>query len=184
MKTYFFVILISLFASNCAVRYQSIRPSNGLMIVNNTQEDVFFSYKYGVLNNSGNKKYVKKELLSRIQVVAVRITNNTGVDLLLNNNYEIMALDTKIMPLSADYVAKEVKQPFLIYLLYAPVFVPAGTAISVFNIARAVSANNKLKRDLEMNSLIGKSIPPGTTVYGIFGIENTGYAPLKLKLME
>jgi hypothetical protein len=185
--------------TGCASNYNRINPNNTLYISSERQtEGVKLSYKYGVLKESQNKKYSKKEDKSGLQVVAIKVKNESDKPITLNENYAIYAGGTQITPMPTNYVVKEIKQGVAIYILYmlftptvlttgnneTPIGYALGPGLTLLNIGTASSANAKFRKDLENFSLIGKSIAPGETVYGLMGFQNTGYAPLKAKLID
>ncbi|MFT5617784.1 MAG: hypothetical protein ACI85I_001010 [Arenicella sp.] len=204
MKQFIFPIFLGSLITSCASSYTNLNPRNTFYISSEKPEEITLSYKYGVLKESGNKKYSKKEDKSGLQVVAVKVTNNSDRAVTLNENYSIYAGGSQVNLMSPSYVAKEIKQGVAIYLLYmlltpmvytesddfgrttstTPVGLIIGPGITLLNIGRAASANAKFRKDLENFSLIGKSIAPGETAYGLMGVQNTGYAPLKAKLTD
>ncbi len=210
MKKSIVAILLSSLFFGCASSYKNINPRNTLYVSGENSEEIELSYKYGVLKESENKKYSKKEDKSNLQVVAVKIKNNSDRNITLNENYNIYAGGTQVNPMPTSYVVKEIKQGVAIYLLYmlftpmvytetsstsngfgsstststTPIGLIIGPGLTLLNIGRAASANKKFRTDLESYSLVGKSIAPGETVYGLMGVQNMGYAPLKAKLID
>ena len=81
-----FIIVIALILCSCAATYKPIMPENLNYTSNNLDDGILFSYKYDVLFETRNKKYAKHEEKERIKLIAVKITNNTGKKLSINND--------------------------------------------------------------------------------------------------
>jgi len=199
MKSIIYSILAIITLSSCAGTYNHVNPSGIQYVSKKNISDVEFSYKYGVLSERGNKKYVKKETVSGLQVVSVKIVNNSEKTLVFNQNYFLMAEDTRITTLPPNYVVSRLKQGVPIYLLYmlltpmqfssgntdgAPIGLILGPGITAFNMVTAGQSNGKLRKELEDHDLNTHEIAPGETFYGLMGISNTGYAPLSIELKE
>jgi hypothetical protein len=208
MKKYSFacLMLISGFIiTGCASSYTPIDPMRINYGNKLTESNVDFSYQYDILRARGNKKYAKKEDKTGIRVVAIRITNNSGSDLLLGENYDIYSSDRKVVPLDPGFVSPKLKQGVAIYLLYLPLTfakfttykidsrgyqeinsIPIGYAlgpgITLGNMAVAGTANTKLQAELVYHNLIGRKIANGETVHGIVALQDFGFNPLSIKL--
>jgi hypothetical protein len=160
-----------------------------------TNKNIDFSYKYGVLNERGNKKYVKKESLRGIKLVAVKITNNSDQAYVFGQNLKIHANGIPTNILEPQLIHQNLKQGVPIYLLYllltpmqlitedssTPIGLVIGPGVTAGNMIVAGSANDAFKTELESNYLYGKTINAGETVYGIIGIYDTGFSPLTVE---
>lgn len=202
IKISLLLIGISLLSS-CASGYKMIEPENINYISSNETNNVVFQYKYDLLDN----KYAKKELKKEVKLVAIKITNNSGKDIIFGkeakltyeNGQEIYVMDN-------DKVYKLLKQSpasYLWYLLLTPVNLytskPSpngyqqetsstpiglilGPGLSGGNMIAASSANNKFKDELFEYNMIGTIIKNGETKYGLIGIETDSFDALKLKI--
>ena len=202
IKISLLLIGISLLSS-CASGYKMIEPENINYISSNETNNVVFQYKYDLLDN----KYAKKELKKEVKLVAIKITNNSGKDIMFGkeakltyeNGQEIYVMDN-------DKVYKLLKQSpasYLWYLLLTPVNLytskPSpngyqqetsstpiglilGPGLAGGNMIVASSANNKFKEELFEYNMIGTVIKNGETKYGLIGIETDSFDALKLKI--
>jgi len=84
------------------------------------------------------------------------------------------------------------KVPFyLFYLLLTPTQLTVnedsfpigyvlGPGLAAGNMAVASTANSRLKKELTDFDLFGKTIKPGQTLYGLIGIPEGGFLPLRV----
>ena len=187
--------LTSLFS--CASSYHSVRPES--IRYNEPMESnlLDFGYMYNVLSHNGNKKYAKKEIKKGINLVAIRLTNNTGRDLSLRDDIQFIAGGHGVFPIDKEIIRKELKQGVPIYLLYSLIVVqtyrctnfncdistyPVGVFISGLNMIIAGSANKKFSEELAHYDIMDRVLAPGETMYGLIGLQDMGYAPLTVKL--
>ena len=98
--------------------YKPIMPENLNYTSNNLDDGILFSYKYDVLFETRNKKYAKHEEKERIKLIAVKITNNTGKKLSINNDLIFYAGEKPIAPMSTEALVDALEQNTPIYLLY------------------------------------------------------------------
>ncbi|MGL4629944.1 MAG: hypothetical protein ACRCVT_01965 [Leadbetterella sp.] len=199
-----FIILLAL--SGCASRYRMIKPSQ-LNYVNKTDEKkIELSYKYAVLKEAKNRKLAKKERKKGLEVIAVKITNQSDSTLIIGKNAGIFIGNNQVQLLEPDYVQNKIKQHVLGYIPYAlftfttltvtvqnenryssnqyPIGYVLGPSLMLGNMAVAGVANSKFKNELIENNLMNKEIKKGETVYGLIGINNKGYNPLYLRMIE
>ena len=196
------LIAVILFAS-CASSYKPIGPQ-GLDYRNVSKKDgLDFSYKYEVLSLRGNKKYAKKEEKRDVDVVAVKITNNTSNALHFNRDLKIVSNGRELIPMEREVVSKKIRQRVAIYLLYALLTVqtqtlkcgststgcefdrkvyPIGIPIAIGNMVVAGSANDNFKNELLIYDLNNKTIEPGQTVHGILGFRNLEFGSMEIAL--
>ncbi|MES2732537.1 MAG: hypothetical protein V4714_12340 [Bacteroidota bacterium] len=207
MKKHLFVSLffaLSLIFTGCASSYNSINPKTFAYSNNLTESNVDFSYRFAILRAKGNKKYAKKEERTGIKVIAVKITNNSGGDLILGENFNIFSGIRPLIPMEPAATYRHLKQGVAIYLLYLPLTVlrlnvynnsssgrnvrsyPIGYAlgpgITIGNMIEASTSNKSLKTDLIVFDLANKKIANGETVYALISSENVGTTPLTLQL--
>lgn len=188
------------FLSSCAANYKMINPRGVNYQANSNDENVFFSYKYNVLEESGNKKYAKKERKKNLSVVAVKLVNNKTVPIKFAEDVKIYSGNEIVLPVESEIVKNELKQIAPLYLLYSLLWVtiydcdsngfdcsvtpiPVGLAIGLGNMAVAGSANQNFLRELMANDILHREIQPGETVYGLIGVKDTGYNPLEFRFV-
>ncbi|MGV3588637.1 MAG: hypothetical protein ACO1OF_16650 [Adhaeribacter sp.] len=195
-----FLLSLSLLLSSCASSFKSIDPHKMTFNFTDNTGDVQFSYSYNVLEIMRNKKYVKKELKRGMQVVAVRITNNSDKTLRLNDNLKLIVGNNQTVPVDPTIVAQNIKQGTWIYLLYLPLTftftinhtgrlednktttLPVGAFGSLYNIVVASSANKNFREELKKYNLLDKTIEPGQTVYGLITVHSLTSDPIKFQI--
>lgn len=201
-KTFLFLLFIGLLSS-CASSYKPIDPSSFNYLSNDINNGVTVSYRYDLLD----KKYAKKESKNNTKLIAVKITNTSekdwtvGKDLqfVYDNGQDVFLLETQA-------IFKTLKQSPASYLWYLlltptqfnttktnsygvteqtssfPIGVIIGPGIAGGNIIAASTANKKFKNDLNEYNLLGKTIKKGTTVYGLLGLQSSGYHSIRILL--
>ncbi len=198
MKLIFYIVL-SFSLLSCAKSYHPI-ATNYLNFQNEQiEDDLLVSYHYGILKETGNHKYAKKEEAKNVKIVALKITNNSENDIVIGKDKMVYSGKKTITLLKPEFVFKELKQNVPIYLLYllltpiqlnitnnavtnsTPIGLIIGPAITGLNVGIAASANRKFKAELFTHFLNGKTIPAGETITGLIGIAELGYNPLTLK---
>jgi hypothetical protein len=196
MKNYLQPFTIILVLTSCASSYNSIKPSSINYQTNLTNQNVDFSYKYGVLSERGNKKYAKKEPLKGIKVAAVKVTNNSNKSFVFGQHLKIHSNGNPVNLLEPKLIHQNLKQGVPIYLLYllltplqlntgddsTPIGLVIGPGITIGNMVGAGAANSNFLKELENYFLNGKTIHAGETIYGIIGIYDSGFSPLTLEL--
>ena len=214
MKTTFtnryllFAVLV-LFTTGCSSSYHAINPENVSFSAKTESNNVELQYKYDVLAEAGNKKYAKREKKSLVQVVAVKYTNNTDRIIDLSKDVHLTAAAIKFTPLTPVLAHRQLKQEvplYLLYLLSAPVQLPAkqkyengkvvekaeplpiglflGPGLSIYNIFKASTANKRFLEELKRYDVSNHKLMPGESVFGLIPIANSGYAPLSIKTEE
>ena len=195
MKNYLQFLVVILVVSSCASSYINIQPNSIAYQTNLTHQDVDFSYKYGVLSERKNSKYAKKESLKGIQVAAVKVTNRSDKPFVFGQDLKVYSNGNPVVLLEPQVIHQNLKQGVPIYLLYllltpmqfhsgnssTPIGVVIGPGIAAANMIGAASANSNFLKELEENSLNGRTINAGETVYGIIGLSDSGFSPLTLE---
>jgi hypothetical protein len=200
MRKFLCLLLIAFLFASCAGSFKSINPTSFQYTTPAEKSDVELYYKYDVLRERGNKKYSRKEFKANVRIVAIRITNTTSRELKMGDNARIYSGNSEIRLWPPDLIHKKVKQTVPLYLLYLlltpaefsmydsgtsesssfPIGLILGPGLAGGNIAVAGSANARLKRELMEFDLYGKAIKPGETVYGLIGIPEIGFLPLRV----
>jgi len=196
------ILCISVLLSGCAMYYRPINPSKLNYKNINTQNGIELAYKYDVLQESGNKKYSKKEFKSDINLVAIKITNNTDSTITIGDNVAFFSDSTLLNPIEPITVNKVMQQSstgYLLYLLFSPVNIRytsnnfsvklsigflLGAGLTIGNMVIASTANKNFLKELKKYNLINKEIKAGETTYGIIGVNIGGYSPLTIKRIK
>ncbi len=193
-KTITTVLFITLFFG-CAGIYHPIQPNT--LNYNNVEirEGVSYSYRFDVLPQKGNKKYVKKAAKYNIDIVAVKIINNTDRELDFNKDIQLYVGNKISYPLESTVVTSQIKQGVVGYLLYGLLFfqihnnnstttLPVGLGIGIGNMIAASSNNEKFKKEFSTYNLVNKTIAPGETVYGLVALRDIGQGALEIKITD
>jgi hypothetical protein len=208
MKRYLasaFTIVSCFIINGCASSFKSIDPRGAYYTNKLSDNNIEFSYQYDILRARGNKKYAKREDKKGIKVVAVKITNHTGSDLVLGENYHIFSGSRQIEPLDKKIVYQQLKQGVAIYLLYMPLIFTTlttssvnsfgqrtekstpiglviGPGITTGNMAVAGTANANFKIELATHTLANRKIADGETVHALIAFQDYTFNPLSIKL--
>lgn len=188
--------------SGCASGFRSISPESFNFQSENSTKNVKLAYSYNVLQERGNSKYARRELKTENHIVAIKIKNNSGKDLVFNEDVKLLSNNNPAMIVPPEIAFEEVKQSVPIYLLYLlltpakltinendvekssfPLGFILGPAISGGNMIIAGGANGKFKEELTTYNLLGKNIKNGETAYGLIAIKSLGYNPLTLQIL-
>ena len=186
------------FLSSCAANYQIINPPALKYLSSSTDKSVAMDYKYNLLV----KKYAKKETKFNIKVVAVKLTNNSGRDLVFGKDIKLTYENgTEMALVENQKVFNTLKQQAGLYLLYllltpakltvssngmqtssTPVGYVLGPGLAGANLLIASSANDKFKEELLKYNINGTTIKNGATVYGLVGINSGDFESIKVKV--
>lgn len=198
------IVAFSVIFVSCASSYRPINPGSFNYPSSGKSDSIDFSYRYNVLTESGNKKYAKKEIKRSIQLVSVKITNNTSHSFTIGKDVSFYSGDYKVTPLSPSATKDVLMQIVPGYLPYAlfcftkitytenengmvtkqesyPVGLILGPALTIGNMVMAGASNKKLLAELKAHNVIDREVKSGETVYGLIGIRNGGYTNLTLK---
>jgi hypothetical protein len=202
IKITLLLITIASFTS-CASGYKMIEPETINYISTNESGNVKLEYKYDLLH----KKYAKKEEKKGVKLVAVKITNNSGKDVMFGRDAKLTYENgTEVYVMENEKAFKTLKQSpasYLWYLLLTPVNLYTtdtnsngfqeetsstpiglilGPGLAGGNMIAASSANKKFKEELLEYNVNGTIIKNGETKYGLIGIEADSFDALKLKI--
>lgn len=189
---------------SCASSYKPLVPESMHFEARAENDGVVLHYKHGVLGERGNKKYVKKETRNFLKVVAVKLTNNSATTIDVSRDIKFFSGPNQFSPLDPITVHSRLKQGVPIYLLYllftpmeytqittvnghvteksASIGLLLGPGLTLYNIIKAGSANQRMLENLQKYSVINKQIAPGETLHGLVVIPNGGYNPLTIKV--
>lgn len=204
MKSLKFILVVSgaLLLNSCASGFKEINPKTLNYNSNTTNNSVTMEYKYDLLS----KKYAKKEEKNGIKLVAVKIKNNSGRDLVFGKDLKLAYSDgEELYTLENNTIYKSLKQspgPYLWYLLLSfltynttstnaygvqeitsstPIGLVIGPGIAGGNMIVASSANKKFQTELSKYTMNGTSLKNGETTYGLIGIKSNNYDAIKIK---
>ena len=199
--TLFFISIATL--TSCASGYKMIQPQSIYYKSTNESDGVKLEYKYDLLD----KKYKKKEVKKGVKLVAVKIINNSGKDLIFGKDAKLIYENgDEIHAMENEKVFKTLKQSPATYLLYLlltpvnfytsetnsngfqeetssiPIGLVLGPGIAGGNMIAASSANKKFKTEMLEYNINGTTIKNGETKYGLIGIKSDSSDALKLKI--
>lgn len=183
----------------CASRYKRINPETLVYNSMHADGEVTLEYKYDVLR----KKYKKQEGKKKVRVVALKITNKSSVDRVVGQDLKLVYQNGSDIPLLDNQsIYKNLKQhpaTYLFYMLLTPVnayvssgynastsTIPIGLVIgpgiTLGNMLTSSGANRKFRRELEAQSVMGKTVKAGQTLHGVIGINSESYDPIQIKV--
>lgn len=202
IKITLLLITIASFTS-CASGYKMIEPETINYISTNESDNVKLEYKYDLLH----KKYAKKEEKKGVKLVAIKLTNNSGKDVMFGRDAKLTYENgTEVYVMENEKAFKTLKQSpasYLWYLLLTPVNLYTtdtnsngfqeetsstpiglilGPGLAGGNMIAASSANKKFKEELLEYNVNGTIIKNGETKYGLIGINADSFDALKLKI--
>ena len=197
------LLTIALTLTNCASGYKMIEPKSINYISANESDGVKLEYKYDLLD----KKYEKKELKKGVKLVAVKITNNFGRDLMFGRDAKLVYENgTEVYVMENEKAFNTLKQSPASYLWYllltpvnlytfetnsngfqqetssTPIGLVLGPGLAGGNMIAAGSANKKFKEEMLEYNVNGTIIKNGETIYGLIGIKTDSFNALKLKI--
>jgi hypothetical protein len=178
-----------------------IEPKTINYVSKKENDDVTLEYKYNLLD----KKYAKKEGKKDVRLVAIKVTNNSGRDLIFGRDMTLIYADDKqVFVMDHQATFKSLKQSpasYLWYLLLTPInfttsssngtsssssSFPAGLIIGPGlaggNMIAAGSANKKFKQELMEFDINDATIPQGETRYGLIGIQSDSFDSMQLRV--
>ncbi|MBD0830609.1 hypothetical protein [Aestuariibaculum sediminum] len=197
------VVVTCLTLTNCASRYKPLNPSTVNYVSQTENKNLKLEYRYSLLE----KKYAKKEIKKGVKLVALKVTNNSDKTIVFGQDATLnYANGTPVTILNTEETFKSLKQHSALYLLYllltpvnfytyetnsygvqettssTPVGLVLGPGIAAGNVILASSSNKKFKNELQQNEIIGMTIQPGETKFGLIGLKSFTYDSLKLKV--
>jgi len=191
MKTLFYISLM-LLLSGCATTYKTFTteqfPFKELQTEN---PKIAYTARQGVMFNTNNFKYAKREQKEGYSLIAFKIVNKSGAPINVSDFKYSCGGSTAITPISMDEYIKENKQKEGLYWLYLGLVspnpfmgkqglgkvIPVGVAPAIVNFALAHKANKKMKQNIMLYDMTNKVIQPNDTIYGILpfkGVANCG----------
>lgn len=206
------IAFCGLFLTGCAASYKAIHPNSITYIKDNSSSpDITAEYHFNVLREAGNKKIHNKELKKNLQLVAVKITNNSNGDIAYNRDFQLYTGDAALNVVSVESVHAQLKQQAPLYLLYLlmsgmtftsstsstsggsvvkedtnsfPIGLIVGPGIALYNTLVASGANKNFKEELAKYSISNSVIKKGETGFYLVGINSTSFQPVSARLMK
>lgn len=200
MKKYIIILLASVAISSCARSYklpipQYLNYANKKVLV----ENVTISYMYDVQFDQRNYRYSKKEKKANLALIGVKIENNGEKAIeIKKENFKIRTSAGHEVPIIPPVLyTRRVRQNSELFALYALGGVnyyyesdgyssisynPLFFIIAMGNVFAAQGANIKQKKFLTKQQIIGKTVNPKSTVYGLIAIPENNYQELEFEL--
>jgi hypothetical protein len=207
------IAVISILFTSCASVYHVISPStinyNSSSIDSitlNKNQSILVEYQGNLLSG----KYAKRAVKSGVNLIAVKITNNTTHDIIPKSNIKIFSGENEVVPISLENFFEATKQnpdksmrflflvPLNVYSFsqttdgdqvtsskhgFYPIGIILGPALAFGNKAVAKSANKKFKKELDENNIIEKIIRPRETAFGFIAIDGNFLNNLTFKTL-
>ena len=201
-NTFYFTVIILFLLPGCVSTYNLFNPTSLQYDAKSSSNNITLRYKHDVLKARGNKRYVKKEEKKHITIIAISITNDTEGPITFGQNANFYQGNSKINLLETELIYASLKQPVAPYALYLlltplngyyydgytttvyPIGYLLGPGLALTYSGIAISSNKKFKNDLMENNLIGKTVLPGETIYGVIGVGRFGYGYIELKIED
>ncbi len=197
MKKAGIILIFTLILSGCASVYRPIKP--GTLDYSNpvVGEKITYACRYNVLKDAGNVKYAKIEYKHRINLLAVKIINNTDSAINISKNVKFYIGNTEYIPLEPYKVAFMLSQKVMPYINYCFLFfsvmnnksglfipIPIGLPIGIGNMMYASSNNKKLANEINQCYLTKKIIQPRETVYGLIGFYHIDNGKIEMRITQ
>ena len=180
------LILSLLIFTGCATRFIKMEPElSGYSHQNEISKNVTIKYGFDAMSKSRNTIYDYKEDRKNLQLLSVRISNESKDTLVFTKeNLNIKTLlGTPINILNdEEFYVDKIKQRAGWYMLYSLfgfmvgwtsdndryriTVNPIGALIGVYNLALGVHGNMRLKKSMKKYNLFNQRIAPNTTFDG------------------
>lgn len=189
---------VAILFSSCASGYKTINPNTLTYQSTAADKGVTLDYKYNLLY----RRYAKKETNNRVRLVAVKIVNTSGRDLVFGKDITLTYTNGNVISMmDQQRTYHELKQGSIGYLLYLlltpaklttatngvetnsiPVGYAIGPGLALGNIIAAGSANKNFEEELMKYNVEGTVIKNGETKYGLIGINADNFDAIKVKI--
>jgi hypothetical protein len=201
MKNRIYILAIfTVLMSSCAAIYNPIEPSYLSYELAGNYNGLKLSYRYGILAELNNKRYARKESKQKIKLVAVKIENTSNKALVIGSDFNLTSNGQAIEFIKSAEAYQKLKQknwPALGFLLLAltppvqttngasvadfPLGMVAGPMLAAGNIFVAINANKQFQSELQSNTILGSTIKPQETIYGIIVLNSDQENPIEIK---
>ena len=187
------VLALIAILSGCASSYKPVTYETLDFTGAQSTEGLDIAYRYEAQPGYYGEKARKRGY----DVVAVRVTNTRDTPVTLSpTSLRLEAGGVAVTPVRPDLIAENVKQPVWTYLLWNlanititdedgfVAFIPLGLGISILNMVRSSSANNRVREAYSEQYLMRKTVSPGQTVEGLVFLNTTSFAPLTFEYVD
>jgi hypothetical protein len=201
MKNKIYILAIfTVLMSSCAAIYNPIEPAYLSYELAGNYNGLKLSYRYGILAELNNKRYARKENKQKIKLVVVKIENTSNQALVVGKDFNLISNGQALDFINSAAAYQKLKQknwPALGFLLLAltppvqttngasvadfPLGMVAGPMLAAGNIFVAINANKQFQSELQNNILLGSTIKPLETRYGIIIINAAEENPIEIK---
>ena len=201
MKNRIYILAIfTVLMSSCAAIYNPIEPAYLSYELAGNYNGLKLSYRYGILAELNNKRYARKESKQKIKLVAVKIENTSNKALVIGSDFNLTSNGQAIEFIKSAEAYQKLKQknwPALGFLLLAltppvqttngasvadfPLGMVAGPMLAAGNIFVAINANKQFQSELQSNTILGSTIKPQETIYGIIVLNSDQENPIEIK---
>lgn len=178
----YFILMMVLLILGCARPYKNINI-NAIPFKDYTQGNkVSYSIRRGVMFNTKNYFFAKREIKNNVSLVAFKISNNTSLPISTNDLLFSCGATSALTPIGMQEFCSLLKQKAGLYWLYAAGVVvyprppigskkfiplPFGIPVAAVNFGIATKANKKLNGNLRLLDLSNRMIQPGDTIQGL-----------------
>ena len=201
MKNRIYILLLcTLLMSGCAAIYNPIEPAYLSYELAGNYNGLKLAYRYGILAELNNKRYAKKENKQQIKLVVVKMENTSNQALVVGKDFIFISNGQALDFINSAAAYQKLKQknwPALGFLLLAftppvqttngasvadfPLGMVAGPMLAAGNIFVAINANKQFQSELQNNILLGSTVKPQETRYGIIIINAAEEKPIEIK---
>ena len=196
----YILVIFTVLMSSCAAIYNPIEPAYLSYELAGNYNGLKLSYRYGILAELNNKRYARKENKQKIKLVVVKIENTSNQALVVGKDFNLISNGQALDFINSAAAYQKLKQknwPALGFLLLAftkdvqttngasvadfPLGKVAGPMLAAGNIFVAINANKQFQSELQNNILLGNTIKPQETRYGIIIINAAEENPIEIK---
>lgn len=200
---FYAIILLSCLAS-CATTYQYIYPSKLDYKNKYVNADLEYYMIFDVFTKMGCNRFAKKEIKNKVSMVSVKLINKGATPISIDeSHFGISSFGAPVAMGTHDVFYKQLRQRTELYVLYAFTgiyyttlnsntyprppevkahFIPVGLIIAPLNMAVSAMANSTLKKNIDKEKLLGKTIAPGDSACGFIYVNASAGKSLKFEV--
>ena len=182
------LFLVTALFWNCASNYRLIQPET--LSFDSAQDTLVgqklaINWRYDVLKEAGNRSYARMERKQEVSLLALRLFNSGEDTLAFPESVVITDGSGLLWPLpmeeAAEVFIQRTREPG-----EGAVEVEGGHGIilaaGLVNLAKGLNANIRFVKELDAHYLVGRDIPPGSTVTGLLALPVRPGAKLSFSL--
>lgn len=200
------VTLMIFLITGCASSYKKINIPMEMTKkgITPTDDEISIQFITTSLIDSNNERYFKYCNKNQVNLLAVRIKNNSDKPIYIGNNLKVYNNGNEVNIQTPESYLQLIKQPKLGYIFYSLIWLnvshtetdsyghqemkvssyPVGVLFTLFNIILASVADSDFKNDVLNNYLINKTIEPNTEKYGFLLFQAPIGGSIKIELQE